>query len=97
LPIQHVVSSSSEDESEYINEDTDEDASLFITTSQEDLPDIKDDNIDNCIVEDVLDEPVDSNLDEKDDNDEEEGDVISNMFQNHIVDDYMQKSSSLPL
>jgi hypothetical protein len=40
---------------------------------------------------------VDSNLDEKDDYDEEEGVVVSNMFQNHIVDDYMQKYSSLPL
>jgi hypothetical protein len=41
--------------------------------------------------------PVASNLDEKVDYDEEEGDVVSNLFQDHIVDDYMQKYSSLPL
>jgi hypothetical protein len=41
--------------------------------------------------------PFVPNLNEKDDNVEEEGDGISNMFQNHIADDYMQKSSSLPL
>jgi hypothetical protein len=61
LDIQHIVSSSREDESGYINEDTymDEFHVLFITTSdEEDLPD----NIDDFIIEDDLDEPVDSNL-----------------------------------
>ena len=37
------------------------------------------------------------NFDGKVDDEEEEGDVISNMFQNHIAYLYMHKSSSLPL
>ena len=41
--------------------------------------------------------PIASNLDEKDNSDEEEGDVISNLFRSHIVDNPMHKSSSFPL
>ena len=40
---------------------------------------------------------VASNPHEKDNSDEEEGDVISNMFRSYIVDNPMQKYSSLPL
>jgi hypothetical protein len=88
LDIQHIVSSGREDESGYINGDTymDEVQVLFITTSlEEDLPN----NIDDFIIEDDLYEPVDSNLDEKDDNDKERGDVVSDLFQGHTIDNSM--------
>ena len=39
----------------------------------------QEDNLSPCV-------PVASNPDEKDNSDEEEGDVISNLFQSHIVD-----------
>jgi len=40
---------------------------------------------------------VASNLNEKGDYDEEEGDIFPNLFQDHIADNYMQKYSSFPL
>jgi hypothetical protein len=51
-----VVSSSSEDESEYINQDIDDDEIISIVNSQEeDIQDIIDSNIDDSVVEDALD------------------------------------------